>query len=390
MTEKQQTRLSGSIQERSRRIAVAVTKLDQGGSIDVANQVARELGKRGHQVQIWFLYAARPDLIANYPPDTRVMLPSLPRGPTDYLRIVAGLRKALREFKPDAVHGVMPLANVLGLGAAALAGIRARVASHHVPSSTIGSAIRLLDRLAGSVGIYTANIAVSAAVRDSFARHGGRYRRITRVVPNGVEDRSSPLPPNEARARLGLPIGVPLVGTIGRLAAQKNQAFLLELMPLLPGVHLAIAGSGELEPDLKRRTAELGLEQRVHFLGHVGAGQVEELLRALDLFLFPSLFEGMPLAMMEAMSAGAAIVASDIPPNRETASGKDGTPVVALLGIESHGQWAETVKRLLADDPERARMGAEARRQAQEFSVDRMISSYERLLLLGPGSRSTA
>jgi glycosyltransferase involved in cell wall biosynthesis len=370
-----------------RRIAIAVTKLDRGGSIDVANQVANGLRERGHQVETWFLYAARPDLIANYPTGTRLFFPGAPRGPADYLRIVAGLRMALRDFKPQTVHGVMPLANVLALAAAALTGVPTRVASHHVPSSTIGATMRLLDRLAGSVGIYTANIAVSAAVRESFARHSRRYRRIVEVVPNGVEDRSSGLSAGEARARLGLPPGVPLVGTIGRLAAQKNQAFLLDLMTMLPDVHLAIAGSGELEADLRRKTADLQLTERVHFLGFLAGSQVEELLRALDLFLFPSLFEGMPLALVEAMSAGAAIVASDIPPNREVAVDDGGELSIGLLGIESREQWADMVKRLLDDDVARARIAASARRRAQTFSMPAMISRYEELLA-GPGSRS--
>ena len=376
-----QTTKRGVTTPNSRRIAIAVTKLDQGGSIDVAYQVAHGLQARGHEVEIWFLYAPRPELLESTPGNARIFLKRSPRSPGDYLRMIAALSRALRDFKPAAVHGVMPLASVLGLGAAAIAGVRSRVASQHVPSRTLNPVMRLLDRLAGGAGVYTSNIAVSAAVRDSFVQNGQSYSRRVRVVPNGVEDRWSELTREAARSLLGLPLNVPLVGNIGRLAAQKNQTFLLDIMPLLPEVHLAIAGSGELEPDLRRKTADLQIADRVHFVGFIGSEQVNHLLRALDLFLFPSLFEGMPLALMEAMSAGVPIVASDIPPNREVAADDGSIPPVRLLGIESPQPWAAAARELLEDRQLAEKMGSLARRRAQTFTMDSMISRYEELLL---------
>ena len=364
-----------------RRIAIIATKMDSGGTVNVAVQLATGLRDRGHDVQIWFLYVSRPTLVGR--PGIHAIFPGKPRGPFDYARIAKRVFAALRSFRPDAVHAIMPLGNVVGLTAARVAGCRSRVASQHQPYRSLRPAIARLDMIAGKTGVYSANVAVSESVRSSFAGHPQRYRDQVVVIPNGVQERLSTLSPQAARASFGLPAAAALVGTLGRLAPEKNHAFLLKLLVALPQVHLAIGGAGELEGDLRRTAAELGVEARVHLLGQVPAERIPDLMRALDIFLFPSIFEGMPIALLEAMMAGLPIVASDIPPTREVAAG-----CATLIETATSGPWEAEIRRLLDDAEARGALGLAARARAKDFTNDAMIDAYERLLLAPDNGRS--
>jgi glycosyltransferase involved in cell wall biosynthesis len=358
------------------RIAIVATKMDEGGTIRVALQLAAGLRDRGHEVESWFLYVSRA--IPLDPSGVRVMLPGVPSGPLDLPGIIRPVAAALRSFRPHAVHAIMPLANVIGLGAARAFGCPARVASQHQPASTLKPVMRLLDRAAGSAGVYTANVSVSESVRASFAGHPKAYRDRIQVIPNGVAEPVSPLSPQAARAAFGFPEAAPLLGTIGRLVAEKNQGFLLDVLAAVPQAHLAVGGGGELENDLRLKAVELGLGGRVHMVGHLAPDRIADLLRALDIFLFPSISEGMPIALLEAMAAGLPIIASDIAANREVAAGG-----VTILGTASPESWAAKVRQLLDSAEMREALGAAGRDRAKAFSNDAMIDRYEKLLL-GP------
>lgn len=359
------------------RIAIILTKMDEGGAINVALQLAEGLRGRGHEVELWFLYVARPTLMGA--PGVHAMLSRSPGSPLDYGRMLAGLHAAFRRFKPHAAHGIMPLGNIAGLGMAALAGCRSRVASQHQPRPTLHPIMQALDKAAGTLGIYTANIAVSETVRRSFDGHPSAYDRRLTVVPNGVAERSSGLSKAAARSFFNLPLDAPLLGTVGRLVPEKNQAFLLEVLARLPTVHLAIGGTGELDQPLRRKAMELGVVDRLHLLGHIPGDRIGDVLRAFDLFLFPSLSEGMPIALLEAMTAGLPILASDIPANREVAA----PSAASIVDTGSADRWAAEVTRLLDDRGARDALADAARERAKTFTKEAMIDGYERLLLAG-------
>lgn len=98
----------------------------------------------------------------------------------------------------------------------------------------------------------------------------------------------------------------PLFGTVGRLSAQKNQTFLLEVFADIskkePTAELAIVGKGDLRSMLETKAKDLGIDHQVHFVGSVP--NVPEYLKAFDVFLLPSLYEGLPLVSVEAQAAG--------------------------------------------------------------------------------------
>ena len=161
----------------------------------------------------------------------------------------------------------------------------------------------------------------------------------------------------------------PLVGNVARLAEQKGQRTLLEAAAELPGVKFAIVGEGELRGELERRTDELGLHDRVLFTG--ARDDVPDLLATFDVFAFPSLFEGLCLAVIEAQAAGVPVVATPVGGIRETVvDGETGL----LVPPQDPQALAAAIRRLLDDRELAGRLAAEARRRVHErFSVQRMV-----------------
>ena len=114
-----------------------------------------------------------------------------------------------------------------------------------------------------------------------------------------------------------LPVGRPRILHVGRLSAQKNHEALLKSLQQMSGAYLVLVGDGELRGTLEQQVRSMGLADRVHFLGEVTPEEVRAVMNVCDLFMFPSVYEAMRMALIEAMAAGMPIVASDIPANRE-------------------------------------------------------------------------
>jgi glycosyltransferase involved in cell wall biosynthesis len=197
------------------------------------------------------------------------------------------------------------------------------------------------------------------------------------VIANGIAlARFHPDPAAGARVRagLGLDQAAWVVGTVGRLAAEKNQALLLRAAaPLLgPGARLVLAGDGPLRPALAELAARLGVAPFVHLLG--ARGDVPDVLNALDVFVLSSDSEGLPLVIPEAMAAGLPVVSTRV----------GGVPTVLADGdtgfLVPPGEEAPLRARLAAlrGAPDAARAcGARAREAAlARFSAERMAREY--------------
>jgi glycosyltransferase involved in cell wall biosynthesis len=169
-------------------------------------------------------------------------------------------------------------------------------------------------------------------------------------------------------------------GTAGRLSEVKNYQTLIEAFSeaaaALPDSILVIAGQGELEATLKDATRTLGLEGRVFFLGF--RRDIPRLLQALDVFLLPSLREGLPLALLEAMAAARPAIASRVGGIPEVV-GDSGCAI--LVDPRDREQLAQALEQMRRISPEeRAAMGARARERAvTKVSAERMIRNYEEL-----------
>ena len=133
-------------------------------------------------------------------------------------------------------------------------------------------------------------------------------------IPNGIDTerfRFNPKLREKVRAELGITDAF-VIGNVGRLCYQKNQTFLLqvfaEVLQKCSESRLLLVGTGELESSLKRKVKELGITEKVIFYGT--SDHVEQLLWAMDIFVFPSLFEGLSVAVVEAQAAGLPVICS--------------------------------------------------------------------------------
>ncbi|MEW6440201.1 MAG: glycosyltransferase [bacterium] len=234
---------------------------------------------------------------------------------------------------------------------------------------------RLLDRCCDAV------IGGSTEVRDEAIRRDVPPEKI-HVIRYGV---SLPQIPQDARIAvrqavrigLGLEEACVVVGAVARLSEQKGLSFLIRAAALLqdrPSVRFAIVGDGDQRGKLEELRRELRLERKVLLCGY--RRDLAELLCAFDILAIPSLFEGMPLILPEAMASGLPVVASSLDSLRE-AEGKSGAAVF-VPPRNAHALAASL--RELIDDPERRReMAAAGRARSGCFRVDAMVEEIRRL-----------
>jgi glycosyltransferase involved in cell wall biosynthesis len=298
---------------------------------------------------------------------------------TSTIRIVAAVRRLLKEVRPDILHTHLYHPNLYGRLAALGLGLKGVVATVHNIYTRPKLHRRLWNLLLARTGdlVLTVSPQVWADVR--------RYDRVPphrlRLLPNGISLAALQVRATreEARARLGL-AGFCL-GVVGRLEEQKGHVYLLEALPRLreaiPDLTLVIVGDGRLRDTLEGRARELGLESAVHFLGL--RRDVPLIFRALDLYVMPSLWEGLPLALLQAMGAGLPVVASRVSGAQEVIRPGDNGLLVPPAAPEA---LAAAILELYEGPDRRAEMGRRARLTvAENYSQEVMLRRLEALYL---------
>ena len=166
------------------------------------------------------------------------------------------------------------------------------------------------------------------------------------------------------RRQLGLPEDAYVMLTVGELTKRKNQKVLLSAMAQLddPSIHYVLCGKGDQLDELKQQAQELGLADRVHFLGY--RLDMPEIYRMADCFAFSSIHEGLPFALMEAMQSGLPVVASRIRGNEDLID--DGVGGV-LCDVHDSGQYRDGITKMRAID--KAAMAEHNRRKLAEFDI---------------------
>ena len=212
-------------------------------------------------------------------------------------------------------------------------------------------------------------VAVSSAVKDSLIFHGIKKEKIF-VINNAIDIAKYNI---ESDYRLKKEIGIPensfVFLTVGRLIPQKGIDILLNAFARLSGdVCLLIIGQGFDEMKLKDLTRELGIENKVHFLG--GRKDVPAILAISHVFVLASRHEGLSLALLEAMASKKAIVISDFEGGKEMiADGKEGL-VVEKENVES---LREALNKLATDSTLRLKLASGAYEKVQEFSIQNHV-----------------
>lgn len=308
------------------------------------------------------------------------IIENLRRKPSRYLQVVPlvvaeafATASAVRRFKPDVVHAhwVIPQ------------GLVARVVAPRLPQlvTTLGGDLyalnaRPLRALKSWVLRHAGAVTVMNEQMRAAALELGARAETTQVLPMGADLGSVPAerPAREADGRLRLLF-------VGRLVEKKGLAVLLAALRAgaPDGVELTVVGDGPLRDDLE--AAAEGLP--VTFVGQLGRPSLMQAYVEHDVVVVPSVLaasgdqDGLPVALLEAMGAGCAIVASDLPGLNEAV--EDG--VSGLLVRSGATDELRRAIQLLADDAERrAEMGAAAKHRAAEFSVEAIGTRYSELL----------
>lgn len=299
-------------------------------------------------------------------------------------RLLAGRR--LRAFRADLVHVALCWTNY---GASVLwlawrCRLPAVISVHNAFSPTSFSAWHqplLKQAFAGVRGIYAVS---ESAMRHFMALYQPYILASTKlaVIPNSVDTqrfRPSAALRRAAREQLRLPHDALVIGSIGRLSEQKQPGAALAMLGLLrkvfPNLYLVLAGSGPLEPQLRKQAERMGLTEYVIFTGFVPA--VEELLPALDVHLLLSRNEGFGISTIEAMACGVPAVATDVPGSADILRGSEG----GILIPEGNMKHAVPMVAALLIDPERrADMGrkgrAEVERRYSEAVVGKLVHAF--------------
>jgi len=300
------------------------------------------------------------------------------RGPVDPA-CVQGLVRLLREKQIDAVHSHEFTMAVYGAAATRLLGLPQVITMHG--GLRVCKALRRRVALRWAMRNSDHTVMVSRATRRQFATELGVDEARFTVVPNGVPVGGGTATHVRSEFAVG-PADCVLVA-VGTLETHKGHRVLLEALARLVsrGLRtpwkLIIAGGrgGDQHETLLQFVEEEGLDDRVHIV--TNRNDIPDLLALADIFVMPSLKEGLPMALLEAMTAGKAIIASatsGIPEAIE--DGRDGL----LVTPGDVGSLADALRKLLTDPARRAVLGdAAAARARQEFTVQVMAERYETL-----------
>lgn len=257
------------------------------------------------------------------------------------LSMLMPLVRLFTRLKATAVHShhIGPL--LYGGIAARMAGIKQLTHTEH-DAWHLDSTKRCYLQRALITLLRPMLVADAQAVADNM-RKKLKYRGTISVVRNGINSaRFIPGDQHSAREQLKLPLGVSLIGCSGRMERVKGQSVLISAMAELSDhIHLALAGSGSIEAELRKQVTQFGLTQRVHFLGHID--QMPTFYQSLDLFCLPSLNEGLPLSPLEAQACNIKTLVTDVGASKETLCPESGQFVVA----NDPTAMAQTLEKML-------------------------------------------
>lgn len=236
-------------------------------------------------------------------------------------------------------------------------------------------------------------IAVSAYIKNCLVEKFGVDPSKVSVIYNPVDSERITALARESVNHPWFGEKIPIIINVGRLSAQKNQRELILALPELKGrsdCRLVIVGRGELEEELRRLAASLGVERRVLFLGH--QDNPFKYIAGSTVFVLPSLYEGFPNALVEAMAAGCPVVAADCPsgpseilkpesPECGISKGLVETRYGMLFAAGDRQAMISGIKKLIDDGKIRLWYTESAKKRVVDFNTKTTIDRY--LAVLG-------
>jgi glycosyltransferase involved in cell wall biosynthesis len=345
---------------------VAYTDNTEKGGADISMSHLLERLDRGVEVTVVGVSQAIVDWLAAARPAAASRVVPRPRSGHDWRSLRAHV-SAVRDIGPDIVHANLssPWSCQYCIAAAGLLRRPHVIAVYQLPRPPVSRRQLRMKRLTAR----------------SVDRHVGVGERTSREVEELVGLRTGSVltihngVPDEARQPVQRPGPGPLIGAIGRLEPQKGFDILIRALREVEGTTLVIVGDGSERRALEDLAARMGVAERVLWIGWTD--DARSYLGAFDVVAFPSRYEGFPLAMLEALLARSAVVATDVGSVSEAVRDRE---TGLLVPAEDPAALAEAIRRLLTREDLRRQLGEEGRRLVLErFTADHMSRAFQSL-----------
>lgn len=276
----------------------------------------------------------------------------------------------LKREKIHIVHSHNPGAMIYAAIAARIARIPVVINTRH------GRNIKIVNRYVWAMN--DSIVSISKDAQNRLLEYNHINPKLARVIYNGIKIH---VPESKRKQIKGIAEGDMVVATVGRLVPDKDYFTLLDAfaqtIKIFKNAKLLFVGDGVLRQELESYCADLGLKNNVIFLGF--RQDVAELLGCADIFVLSSLTEGISLALLEAMSAGLPVVATDVGGNPEVVANGDSGFLVPARNPE---MMAEKIATLLLNSGLAHSMGETGRHIVEtSFSLERMLNDYKDLYL---------
>jgi len=372
-----------------------VTALSVGGAERTLVDLANGLDGERYDVTVWTIFDQNPladcldDGVAlrtlgvdGVTSDDHAFAVERAADPTEYVRAPLRFLRIVRRERPDVLQSFLTADNLV-----------ARAARLVAPDTVVVTGIRLVptgetglvQRLDNLTTRFADHVVSNSEAGAGFARSQWTPADRVSVVHNGRDlDRFDREEPDGLRDSLGISAAAPVVGTVGRLIDRKGHDELLDawvrVREEVPDAHLLVVGDGPERAALEAKADRLGIDEAVTFAGL--RDDVPNLLAAMDVFVFPSHYEGLPGALLEAMAAGLPCVATPVDGNGELLEAYESG---LFFDVGDDAAMARALVLLLEQEDLAAEMGAAAQRRAREsFDRETMVRNfeavYERLL----------
>ncbi|WP_315765608.1 MULTISPECIES: glycosyltransferase [unclassified Bradyrhizobium] len=358
------------------KIVHILDNLDRGGAQTMLRSVVAGLTARGHIQHIICLNEIFNEEVVAAMRAAGASVEIIGRPRLYGLIGLWHLAAELRRRRPDLVHTELPWGDLIGRTAARVAGIAPIVST---VTARYADKPRLQLWFDRKTAAWADRVAFQSAEIVPFSlAHEGVRRDQVQVIPNGVDadDRDRSVAASALRRDHGGGAAT-ILGMVARLHPQKAHPDLLEAFAKLAGsdIRLWLVGDGPDRAQLTEQARALGIADRVVFAGD--RGDVRDWIAAMDIFVHPTYFEGLPLAVLEAMAMGKPVITSPVDGLRSLiTSGVDGW----LVPPGNPDALAEIIGHVVAHPEERAHVAARgAIRALSQYGSDRVVEAYETL-----------
>ncbi len=326
-----------------RKILILPSKLTIGG----AEKVAADIGLHADRSKYEIHYVVFGDEIGVYEPELEACgckIFHIPQPSESFTAYLKNLKHLIRTYHYDVIHAHTMFNIGWAMLAGKLYGVPVRVShAHSTLVEKCGVKVRLYETAMRFLILTCATSYVACGVKAGERLYGKKaFRKKGTLILNGIDTQCFAFDAQKRdafRKELGLDDKF-IIGHTGHLASVKNQSFLLSLMPEIrkrqPQAYLLLLGEGEDRPMLEQKIHELHLEDHVRMTGNVR--NVPDYLNAMDVFAFPSLYEGMPLSIIEVQSNGLPCVISDHVPKDVFL-----TDLLQPLPLDAPERWADAI-----------------------------------------------